>query len=52
MSYDELKEVLGILISSQKCSGMDITIYDPTLDPDGIYLYNFANTLKEVMTMV
>lgn len=32
---DELAELLGVLVSSPRCVGINITIYDPDLDPDG-----------------
>lgn len=32
---DELAELLGVLVSSPRCVGINVTIYDPDLDPDG-----------------
>ncbi|MCX5010759.1 arginase family protein [Streptomyces sp. NBC_00555] len=32
---DELAELLSVLVSSPRCVGINITIYDPDLDPDG-----------------
>ncbi|MFE9560786.1 arginase family protein [Streptomyces sp. NPDC006487] len=32
---DELAELLGVLISSPRCVGLNVTIYDPDLDPEG-----------------
>ncbi|MFD7257036.1 arginase family protein [Streptomyces sp. NPDC059874] len=32
---DELAELLGVLVSSPRCVGMNVTVYDPDLDPDG-----------------
>lgn len=31
----ELAELLGVLVSSPRCVGINVTIYDPDLDPDG-----------------
>ncbi|MFD5934309.1 arginase family protein [Streptomyces sp. NPDC060333] len=32
---DELAELLGVLARSPRCVGLNVTIYDPDLDPDG-----------------
>ncbi|OEJ34451.1 arginase family protein [Streptomyces subrutilus] len=32
---DELAELLGVLVNSPRCVGVNVTIYDPDLDPDG-----------------
>ncbi|MEV7522012.1 arginase family protein [Streptomyces sp. NPDC091371] len=32
---DELAELLGVLVSSPRCVGLNVTVYDPDLDPDG-----------------
>ncbi|MEU6755269.1 arginase family protein [Streptomyces sp. NPDC005409] len=32
---DELAELLAVLVSSPRCVGINVTIYDPDLDPDG-----------------
>ncbi|MCX5611219.1 MULTISPECIES: arginase family protein [unclassified Streptomyces] len=32
---DELAELLSVLVRSPRCVGINITIYDPDLDPDG-----------------
>ncbi|GLQ51299.1 arginase family protein [Dyella flava] len=34
MDPDELHTVLKIVLASPRCVGMEVTIYDPTLDPD------------------
>ncbi|MCX5193467.1 arginase family protein [Streptomyces sp. NBC_00249] len=31
---DELAELLGVLVHSPRCVGLNVTIYDPDLDPD------------------
>jgi arginase len=33
MNPDELRTVLNIALASARCVGMEVTIYDPTLDP-------------------
>jgi len=45
LSYDELKLTLESLFSSPLFSGIDITIFDPTLDKDGRYIKQFAREL-------
>ncbi|MFB7263762.1 arginase family protein, partial [Streptomyces nojiriensis] len=32
---DELAELLAVLVGSPRCAGLNVTIYDPDLDPDG-----------------
>lgn len=52
LSYDELKLTLESLISSPLFTGIDVTIFDPTLDKDGRYAKRFArelaNCFKEI----
>jgi arginase len=35
LTYPELIELLGILLRSPRAEGMEITVFDPELDPDG-----------------
>jgi arginase len=35
MNYTELTELLRLLVSSDLAAGMDITVFDPELDPEG-----------------
>ncbi|MGI5446301.1 arginase family protein [Streptomyces sp. CA-243310] len=35
LTADELVELLGVLARSPRCVGLNVTIYDPDLDPDG-----------------
>ncbi|AQT75274.1 arginase family protein [Streptomyces sp. fd1-xmd] len=32
---EELAELLGVLVGSPRCVGLNVTVYDPDLDPDG-----------------
>ncbi|MFE5718844.1 arginase family protein [Streptomyces erythrochromogenes] len=32
---EEVAELLGVLVGSPRCVGLNVTIYDPDLDPDG-----------------
>lgn len=45
MSYVELSELLRILLSSGLAVGMEITIFDPELDPDGTIAQAFTNAV-------
>jgi arginase len=42
ISYDELDQLLIPLLRSEKAAGLEITILDPDLDPDGIYTQQFV----------
>jgi arginase len=42
LTYDELKLTFESLLSSPLFRGIDITIFDPTLDKDGRYIKQFA----------
>lgn len=48
LSYEELKGVLIPLLHSPLCPGINITIFDPTLDTDGKYGAELANQLASV----
>jgi arginase len=43
--FDELAQALQIFLSSPKAVGLEITIYDPELDPDGVYGDRLADTI-------
>ena len=47
LSYDELKDALIPLLSSESASGIQATILDPTLDKDGICIQGFCDTMVE-----
>jgi len=42
LSYDELRMILGRLLKSPKATGIEITILDPDLDPEGKYTRLFV----------
>ena len=46
--YGELKELLLPLLLSPYFAGLEITILDPTLDKEGIYLKQFVHEMTEV----
>jgi arginase len=36
LSWDELTTAMRIAVESHRLVGLDLTIYNPTLDPDGV----------------
>jgi arginase len=52
LSYPEMHQILVPLLSSPKALGIEITILDPTLDPEGKYttefVTNFTNIIRQV----
>jgi arginase len=51
LSYSELKELLHALLKSNKIIGMQITIYDPDLDPDLVVGTRLVDELVEVINV-
>jgi len=49
LSYDELKLTLEPLISSPFFSGIDVTIFDPTLDKNSFYINQFVKELANCL---
>ena len=45
INFDELSELLKILLKSGKITGMDITIFNPTLDKDGSIARNLVSSI-------
>lgn len=45
LSRDELVEMLRVLLDSELAAGMEVTIFDPELDPDGTIAATFADDL-------
>jgi arginase len=46
LTYDELTIILAELLASPKAVGLEITIFDPDLDPTGRYAAEFAETIS------
>lgn len=44
LDYEELDQVLQLLLSHQKAAGLEITILDPDLDPTGQYTKEFVHS--------
>jgi arginase len=45
LSRNELIEMLRVLLASRLAAGMEVTIFDPDLDPDGTVASAFADNL-------
>jgi arginase len=45
LSFDELSELLKIIVATGRSIGMDITIFNPNLDPDGFIARRFVSAL-------
>lgn len=52
LSYEELGSVLQPLLVSPFFAGIDITIFDPTLDDQEIYAAQLANELGKILSHV
>ncbi len=48
MSYAELGEILVDLVSTSSAMGMEITILDPDLDPDGAIVERFVSFIEHL----
>ncbi|MFW6069261.1 MAG: arginase family protein, partial [Chloroflexota bacterium] len=48
LSFAQLGEVVGPILASPACVGMELTIYDPDLDDDGRYGDAIVGFLEEV----
>jgi arginase len=49
LSYEELGSVLRPLLASPLFAGIDVTIFDPTLDEQGIYATHLANEVGKIL---
>jgi len=52
LSYDEVEQILDPLIRSPHFRGIDVTIFDPTLDKDGIYGKQFAKEFAQILNRI
>lgn len=50
LSWDELATLLGRLVASSGCVGMDVSIFDPDLDPDGSIAGELTDLLVGVLS--
>jgi arginase len=52
MTYAELGDILAELIRSHSAAGMEITILDPDLDPDGSVIDGFVTFLEGLFAVL
>jgi arginase len=52
LTYQELRETLQPLLASPYFKGINITIFDPTLDPYGAYITAFSEQLSALLKPV
>ncbi len=52
LSYAELTEALGVLLASGRAAGLQVTVFDPELDPTGEIAAGFATCLVEAFQAV
>lgn len=52
LTYEELDQLLRLLLANTKAAGLEITILDPDLDPTGQYtqefVYSFCNSFNSI----
>ena len=49
LTWDELDRLLSVLVHSPKIAGMEVTIFDPDLDPNGSLAATLANRLTKAL---
>jgi arginase len=45
IAYTELELLIAGLVASPSCVGLEVTVFDPDYDPDGVYARDVADTL-------
>jgi arginase len=45
LGHEELAALLTSLAASPSCAGLEVTVFDPDLDPDGALAHDLTNTL-------
>jgi arginase len=50
IGHAELVELLAPLVRSERCTGVEITVFDPDLDPDGRLAAELTDTLVAAIT--
>jgi arginase len=45
IAYTELELLISGLVASPACVGLEVTVFDPDYDPDGVYARDVADTL-------
>jgi hypothetical protein len=49
LSYAELRQLLGPFVAADLLAGIQFTIFDPDLDPEGRYAGELAGTIVELL---
>jgi arginase len=49
IAYLELENLLRGLVVSPDCIGIEVTVFDPDFDIDGVYAQDLVNTLVSVL---
>jgi arginase len=49
IAYPELENLLKDLVTVPQCIGMEMTVFDPDFDLDGVYAQDLVNTLVSVL---
>ena len=52
LSFDELSELLKIIVESDRSVGMDITIFNPNFDSDGSIAHRFVLSVLEGLSFI
>ncbi len=52
LDFDELGDLLSDLVRDPKAVGVDITIYDPDLDPDGEHALSITDMVVKALNSV
>ncbi len=50
IAYPELELLLRGLLTGEECVGIEVTVFDPDFDVDGVYAQDLVNTLVSVLT--
>ena len=50
LRHDELVPLIAVLTASPRCAGLDVTVFDPDLDPDGGLARELTDTLVTALT--
>ena len=50
IGHDELRALLAPLVASPACAGVEVTVFDPDLDPDGRLAAQLTGTLVAALT--
>jgi arginase len=52
IAYPELEQLLRGLLSSPDCLGLELTVFDPDFDVEGVYAADIVNTLVNALSQL